>query len=260
MNSKQKGFSALVILLIIVGLGIIGGTGWYVFQANRSFNTSIDTSNNSHIPEHKSPNKPKTETVPEIKWLTYKHDDAKLTFQYPENWTSKIERGDFYDNGHPFGISGTLTSPKGKELKWTYMVAGGSGGGCEPAASDIPFSAGNKCATKQIVSVEKVREVIAPQDTGFRNLFMDSLYITRTKHMDRAGKLSYQVCLDAYNTKKTATSDDETPEVGTQMGFLMPCAQWRTGFGVKFSVENEADFKSEETIMAERIMKTFDAL
>jgi cytoskeletal protein RodZ len=46
MSKKQSGFSVVAVLLILVIVGIIGGTGWYVVQANKNTN---DTLNNSGL-------------------------------------------------------------------------------------------------------------------------------------------------------------------------------------------------------------------
>jgi cytoskeletal protein RodZ len=57
MKKNQSGFSAIEALLILVIVGIIGGTGWYVIQANKNTN---DTLNNAGLGTAKAKKKKQT--------------------------------------------------------------------------------------------------------------------------------------------------------------------------------------------------------
>jgi len=259
MQRQQKGFSVYIVLLLIVVLGVLGSTGWLAWRHSRKDTAIIPQS--VETPAKKTV-EPKTEEPTSVTWETYKNEEAKLTFKYPSTWESKVEGATYYNDGTFGGVSGAITSPQGHPLSWVYQIMGGKGGDCQPAANDIPFATGNKCSSKQIISAEKSRNVTAPVNTGFRNLFGDTLYITHTKYLASTSnaKPTYQICLDPYYTAKTNTHDDETPTAHTSMGLLFACEYWSTGFNAKFTVKDEADFTSNEAKMAEEIMRTFDSL
>src|SRR5688572_16555420 len=46
---NQKGFSVVEGLLIVVAIAIIGGAGFYVYNANKNTNQSLDNTGNSEI-------------------------------------------------------------------------------------------------------------------------------------------------------------------------------------------------------------------
>lgn len=250
MLKNQKGFSVIELLVVVIFLSIVGFIGWKVWTSRNGAKSPSNTTQNSSR---------SSKTEVKDTWLTYKNDEAKITFQYPETWKSESSDTFRYDDGSFGGVGGSLTSPSGNKLSWIFQVAGGKGGDCEPAPADKPFAQGNKCASKQIISVEKAQTVKSP-GTTFRNMFEDSLFITRTKYMSTDNKVSYQICLDPYYTSQTDAHDDGTPHVGTQMGLLFPCAYWDTGFNAKFVVANEGGFKSADAKTAEQIMKTFNSL
>jgi hypothetical protein len=248
MNKSEKGFAVLEVLAVLVTVAIIIGlAGWYVRAHQKGRPAASDQSQTSQKQDSSNDKKPEA-------WLTYKNEEAGLTFQYPENWESTAKETFRYDDGAFGGVGGTLTSQQGNELTWVYQVAGGKGGECKPNPGDVPFTSGNNCASKQIVSIEKISSVV-PKTTSFRNLFEDNLFITRTKYMPSGAsdKISYQICLDPF-------SEDEPPEVGTRMNLLFPCEFWDTGFNVKFEVKDEAAFNSPDAKTAERIMKSFNSL
>lgn len=256
MNKNQRGFGAIEGVVILVIVGLLGGVGWYVFDSNKT-NDSLDNAEKSN---QVSTAKKSTDSSLYVGWKEYKHKDAKITFKYPITWVSH-EDEDYRDEQGFGGASGTVTAPSGKKLEWAYYFVGGKGGFCEPDLNDVPFKAGNKCSSKQILSVEEVGSIEAPKydDRENRDLFGDKLFITRTKYLSTNGELTYQICLDPYHTIKTEFLDDNTPHPGTEMGLLSPCEYWSAGFNVKFEVNNELEFKSTEAKTAELIMRSFNS-
>jgi type II secretory pathway pseudopilin PulG len=91
-NRNQSGFSVVEGLLILVIVGIIGATGWYVMQANKNTN---DTLNNSGLGSiAKSSKKKQTnpslapQAVSEDGWIVYSSKEGKFSLRYPSTWAT----------------------------------------------------------------------------------------------------------------------------------------------------------------------------
>ena len=272
-KTNQKGFSAVEGVLLLVILGMIGFTGWYVYHSKKVANKE----SNSQATVQTVVTKESTSTNPYAGWKTYTNQEAGLTFQYPSNWTSQTATITPDSGGSFLGISGTLTSPTGNPLYWIYQEAGGKGdANCTPNASDAPFSSTNNCATKQTYSVVQIPSAKATTSSVGRNLFEDRLYITETKYAwpgteglntdpvssRQSTQPIYQICLDPYYNSQIINGQDvyPQPQVGTVMGFELPCNWWDTGFNATFPVANQGGFSSTDAKTAVLIMKTFNSL
>ncbi len=254
MKQEQNGFSiaGLVIILIVVIATVV--VGFYVWRSNHPVSSDAVSVNNAS-----DSNSEKEVTKPKETWLTYKNEEAGITFQYPSTWHSESADILRYEDGAFGGIGGTLTSQAGNKLTWIFQLAGGRGGNCDPNPGDTAFMPGNKCSSKQVISFEKAQSVTPPTNKNFRNMFEDSLFITRTRYLSSiGGETTFQICLDPFYTDKSHI--DETPRIGTRMGLLFPCEYWDTGFNAKFEVKSEADFTSPDALTAEKIMKSFNSL
>jgi len=272
---NEKGFSVVETLLIIVVLAVIGGAGYLVYKDHHKAPAktlavkNLSTSNKSAAPTQN--------TNPYAGWKTYANQEAGLTFQYPSNWTSSVTTMTPYSDGSFAGVSGTVTSPSGNPLYWVYQVIGGKGdAGCTPSAGDVPFASTDKCASKQTYSVEQITSAKTPTTNVERNLFEDRLYITETKYLwpgttgvsedpvtnRQSSQPLYQICLDPYYNPQVINGQDvyPQPQVGTVMGFELPCNWWDTGFNVTFPVTNQAGFNSNDAKTAILIMKSFNSL
>lgn len=259
MKKHQSGFSHIAIFFVIVIIGVVGFAGWRVIANKEKVNKEAVATKRQQKTDNSQQSDEKTK---EIAWVTYKDEEAGITFKYPENWKSSVNETLRGDDGDFWGVGGTVTSPDDNKLEWTYMLAGGRGGDCEPNQSDVAFSDGNKCSSKRILSVEKAQSVTMNPSSTHRNMFHDSLYITRTKYRSSQpnSKISYHICLDPYYDGSREHTRDDRPQVSTSMGLLFPCAFWSSGFNVRYDVDNESDFNSAESKIAEEIMKTFNSL
>jgi hypothetical protein len=271
------GFGLIEVLIVVAVVVILGGAGTYNYHRDHKAEPTTTTSSTS-TKSSTQPSKSNVATTPAptydsyADWSTYANQQAGLTFKYPSTWTSQVNPNSTYTTGSSFaGVSGTITSPSENALTWVYLVVGGKGGDCTPNPSDIPFAPGDKCASKQIVSVEQLQSVKPPTGKTFRNLFGDSLYITETKFDGGPGffagypnttalaardTVRYQICLDPFFKNEGANP----PRVGTTMGLEMPCSYWDTGFSVIFPVKSLADFNSPDAQTAKQIMRSFNSL
>jgi Tfp pilus assembly protein PilV len=276
--TKQSGFSIVEASLIVFVVVALAATSFVVYQRHKP----ISIKNSAATGSTQTTTQPKTTDTtttpaqpvdPYAEWKIYSDQQAHITFKYPADWTSKINPNSYYTTGTNFaGTSGTLTSPNGNTLTWIFQVIGGKGdAGCTPNPNDTPFSPGDKCASKQIISVEQIPSVRPAPGQTFRSLFGDSLYITETKVDTGASgsfasypgatppandTTTYQVCLDPY----TANEGLDPPKIGTVMGFELPCEYWDTGFGVIFPVKSATDFNSPDAKTAILIMKSFNSI
>lgn len=66
---NQKGFSALEALLILVIIGILGGTGWYVWSSKNKTDQALNNAANSSVNETTAKTKNSTTLTAEKKYL-----------------------------------------------------------------------------------------------------------------------------------------------------------------------------------------------
>jgi len=114
MKKNEKGFAALEAVLVVIILGILGFTGWFVLNAKQNADKSL-SSNTSATPVIK-PGKANDDAY--AGWKTYTLKNEKLTFKYPSNWNIQYESSsDGIDNasfesadGFKFGVSAGTNS------------------------------------------------------------------------------------------------------------------------------------------------------
>ncbi len=84
----QKGFTAIEGLLILIIVGILGGTGWYVYNAH---NKTADTFNNADQANSsvvKYTKKAKPAVDPTADWTSYSSKDGQYSLKYPKTWAT----------------------------------------------------------------------------------------------------------------------------------------------------------------------------
>ncbi|MES2971321.1 MAG: hypothetical protein V4702_03310 [Patescibacteria group bacterium] len=88
---RQSGFGIIQVLLVIVVIGLIGGTSWYVFQARKKTNQSLqNTANSQNDPLTAEPKKEasKTDVDPTADWISYTNKVGVFSLKYPKTWAT----------------------------------------------------------------------------------------------------------------------------------------------------------------------------
>jgi hypothetical protein len=84
---SQKGFAVLEGLLILVIVGIVGGTGYYVWhskaQADKNLDNAAADKISSSVKKTVKPEAPADETAD---WLTYKAPDGSYSLKIADGW------------------------------------------------------------------------------------------------------------------------------------------------------------------------------
>lgn len=97
MKNCQRGFGAIGVLLVVVIIGIVGGTGWYVWS-QRPADTVTKSESNESVKEEQAPSE--ESKIPEG-WVQYEDSSLPLSFYYPKDWAKdKFEVKSFEKFGH----------------------------------------------------------------------------------------------------------------------------------------------------------------
>lgn len=145
-----KGFSAIEGLLIIVIVGILGFTGWYVYNSKQNADKS-----NTASTQVSSSTATKAAADPYAGWKTYTSTYEKSSYRYPSDWKSVAPKMTGQDaNADAY----QLQSPSGKvTVSWISGV-GGVGGACsdkvQPPAVDADGI--GACPHYEVVDNQKI--------------------------------------------------------------------------------------------------------
>jgi hypothetical protein len=101
MKINEKGFSAVEGLLILIIVSIIGGAGWYVWNANNKAQDSLDNADASSSTTANLKSKKGNFQLP-AGWQWYENKELSVKFAYPKAYgeatlsSSKNETGTLY--------------------------------------------------------------------------------------------------------------------------------------------------------------------
>jgi len=158
---NHSGFSVVEALLIVLVVGILGFTGWFVYHSQQA--ASKDSNSQSKVQTTTQKAAPPVD--PYADWEQYCSDYGGVCFKYPQDWQlSSVETAD------PNIKGAQLTSPSGgiKVLYTPYVD--GIGGACESnlcffQAASITKPAADNAGTLKVVKgvyTNKGSQVIAP--------------------------------------------------------------------------------------------------
>lgn len=90
LRLNSKGFGLIECLLIFVIVGLIGGAGYYVYNAQKNTNETLDNTGNSELvlKEQEKEQKSEEPVDPTANWVEYTDPAGKYSLKYPKDWTT----------------------------------------------------------------------------------------------------------------------------------------------------------------------------
>lgn len=138
--NKQHGFSVVEGLLIFIIIGIIGGTGWYVVNANKN---ADDTLNNAGLGNATKTSKdPTPKSDPTAGWTSYSNKEGKYSLKYPSNWVKASNpeactEGTFLLGPTESSVGKCATDGGGQMMFYSFSVESGPMGLTDEYYDDI---------------------------------------------------------------------------------------------------------------------------
>lgn len=89
MKKNEAGFSVIEAILILIIAALLGGVGWYTYQARNSANKGQQDSSSEQSAGEKKSNKSDTSKLiadPTEKWIAYSSTKGQYNFKYPSTW------------------------------------------------------------------------------------------------------------------------------------------------------------------------------
>ncbi len=86
IHKSQTGFTPLHIVLILFLVGIIGFTGWRVYDANKATKASLDNAANNDLSLAKKNEAKPAESKVSNGFVEYQNKELGLKFAYPKDW------------------------------------------------------------------------------------------------------------------------------------------------------------------------------
>jgi hypothetical protein len=204
---NQKGFGAVEVLLLVVVIGLIAGAGYYVWNAKKNTESTLNNTANSQGEPSKSTSKVTSTKVAaeEDSWLLYTAPSKKYSIRIPDGWSA----GSIGDNLHSNSID-YKKGTQGKVGVITHSVDGYS-----LFSLNVPASASTKQGTEQGsfstasgLKVHKYYKVATESDGPGINAG-DKIY---TYYFDQDGKnieITYVITNVIENGTTDRTSDVE---------------------------------------------------
>lgn len=110
MKSNQSGFGVVEGLLILIIVGILGFTGWYVWHSKNNANENLNAAANTNLSTSSTKKKSTTTTGSNTSLKTGVLTYEKASFKYPGSWTI-VSSSKTNGSVSPGTDNVTLTSP-----------------------------------------------------------------------------------------------------------------------------------------------------
>ncbi|OVE78965.1 hypothetical protein BVY00_01535 [bacterium G20] len=76
---NHKGFSAIEALLILIIVGLLGSTGWYIWDTKKKTDKNLNTAAQTEI-------KAAAQKDPTADWTAYSSKEGQFSLKYPSTW------------------------------------------------------------------------------------------------------------------------------------------------------------------------------
>jgi len=207
MVNRQKGFSPVEVILVLVVIALLGVGGWYIWQVN---NGKTATSDSNAIV---------SSSVKYEGWKTYNDSVGKFSIKYPGDWSVTTQKGD-QGVGYPT-TSTKIISPSGRQMELEVNY-GGKGGACAPDPSDKPFQVNNTCPTVEYLSAEKLKDVyiydLETAASGETKTAKFNLFLVTT-HYQNNSQSSYGISLRSSTSSSIPIKEPATGAVDLRLWF-----------------------------------------
>ena len=185
-RTKEQGSVMHIIIIVVLVAAILGALGFVFLQNFGKKTASTSTSQQANTQAGSNLPKKYTSTI------------GSFAISYPDDWTLKTTT-DTSNADFPVDAS-SLTSPSGTVLN-VKSFNDARGGTCGAKATDVPFAAGNDCASIEYLSAEKL-----PIDNAYElagnvayGTSQESIYLTTSKYGYPDGTLTYTIGALAIN-------------------------------------------------------------
>ncbi len=128
-TKNSQGFAVVEGLLILVIVGLIAGIGWYVWNAKKQTDKTLDSTGNSSL--NKVSKKQSTQNDETANWLIYKSPDNFYTIKLPDGWALR-QNGqasgqlETFDNNLAIKVGTTakveVSEPGGRDYSTGFIV------------------------------------------------------------------------------------------------------------------------------------------
>jgi len=181
MKKNQSGFSIVEGLLILIIVGIIGGTGWYVWQAKNNTDDNLSSATKTSNSSQST-----ATTSPYSGWKTFTSENEKFTFKYPNDWkiTSEAPNGNLKEE---VGLQGpnnflmTYSLVKIDPNAATPADHAKSGSDNDPYAYDPNSNVYNGATKLNIKNFERPLYIVIDQNTINGNQPVQGIGISESK-------------------------------------------------------------------------------
>lgn len=194
-DEVQRGFSAVEVLLIVVVTGILGFTGWYVYQSTKLANKNYASVPSTSTPKSSTSSTPPTD--PTANWLLYTSPDGHYSVRLADGWN--------------------LTQNCNQALETYYT------GNSDPLAlkSGTKATVDNQCNGKDgnpILSFEWY-DLSDPTQGGQK--ILDSFNTADNPQYQLSFTTNSGQAVDKYYMKVTTEGDVNHPQVGTYYEYVI---------------------------------------
>lgn len=141
----MRGFSAMEVAIIVIAMGLVGGSGYYVYQ---------QANNSPKEPEVSQTTNNDNEVAEKVTEEEYKSGPYGFSFKYPSNWELSQDM-----KNTDRGMEGTITVTSPAKTKVTFTAdKGGRGGDCVDESADNERTT-RTCHTLEILTLEELQTV-----------------------------------------------------------------------------------------------------